>query len=146
MNLYGHVQVQIYFRTFFFQTKDPRCFQKYQFPKNVILGITLETNRDKDYNLVSKALIPSKRVLEFIKVEHPRKTITIEPIIKFDLIPLINMVKLIKPIRVYVGYDTKRSHLNEPKLAETNQLIEMLSKITTVKLKLIRESHIEVIT
>ena len=69
-------------RTFFFQTKNPKFFWDYIFPFNTILGITLESN--VYYRGISNAPNPWKRVFNFASLEHPRKFVTIEPIMEFD--------------------------------------------------------------
>ena len=127
-------------RTFFFQSKAPEVFKKYDFPSNVILGITLETNRD--YPNISKAPAPDKRYNDFLNLDHPRKAVTIEPIMEFDLFPMVMMIKNISPERVYIGYDSRKSNLNEPSLTKTNRLMNTI-KIhlpdCKIKTKLIRE-------
>jgi len=124
-------------RTFFFQTKNPRCFYEYNFPDNVILGITLESNRD--YPSISKAPSPFIRYMDFLCLSFERKIITIEPIMFFDIWILLEWIEKIKPERVYIGYDTKNSNLPEPKLYKTFWLCSELSKFTKVKTKLLRK-------
>jgi len=124
-------------KTFFIQTKDPNFFFKYDFPNNLILGITLETNRwTKD---ISKAPTPLAREMNFTRLKHSRKRVTIEPIMDFDLEVFVNMISLILPETVYIGYDTKKTKLPEPALEKTLELIERLRKFTIVKPKLLRE-------
>jgi DNA repair photolyase len=127
-------------KQFFFQTKDPSVFPKYDWPENVWHGITLETNRDEGYDLISKAPPPTKRV---INASYGRyvDVITIEPIMEFDLDIFVNFVKMLHPMRVYIGYDTKKSNLPEPPLKKTRQLIEELQKFVKVKPKLLREQY-----
>jgi len=124
-------------RTFFFQTKNPKFFRNYNFPKDVLLGITLESNRY--YNLISKAPKPWKRVFDFCFLEHPRKVITIEPILEFDFEMFLDWIREINPERVYVGYDTKKCGLPEPSLEKTKKLIKELERFTIVKTKYLRE-------
>lgn len=124
-------------RTFFFQTKDPCCFNLYDFPKNVMLGITLET--DRSYNSISKAPEPYKRYIEFLRVNHPRKVVTIEPILDFDGF-LLDWIKEIGPEKVYIGFDTKKCNLPEPQLWRVRLLISELSKFTKVKTKYMKEA------
>jgi hypothetical protein len=112
--------------TFFFQSKNPKCFQEYEFSGNCILGITLETNHSMGYELISKAPCPPKRFEDFCNVSHPRKSVTIEPILDFDLETLEEMIIRINPERVYVGYDTKKTGLPEPSLHKTKKLISDL--------------------
>jgi len=124
-------------RTFFFQTKNPRFFYDYNFPDNVMLGVTLESNRN--YPSISNAPSQFTRYLDFLGLSFEKKIITIEPILNFSLNIFVRWIKDIKPIRVYIGYDTKKSNLIEPSLKKTLELCEELSKFTKVKTKLLRK-------
>ena len=125
--------------TFFIQTKNPRYFNYFDtYPNNLILGITLETNRDEGYNKISKAPPPSKRIKDFKKLKHKKKRITIEPILDFDLAVFFNEIVEMKPEKVYIGYDTKNTKgMNEPPVWKTMNLIDQLSEFTRVKKKYI---------
>ncbi|MEM2130263.1 MAG: DUF5131 family protein [Candidatus Bathyarchaeia archaeon] len=127
-------------RLFMLQTKNPIVFQKFKFPPNVALTITLETNRDKDYRRISKAPLPSKRVRDFAAVKHERKFVTIEPILDFDVKEMVAALKQIQPERVYLGYDSKGCRLPEPSLGKVLKLEAQLKKFTKVKRKLIRKA------
>lgn len=127
-------------RTFLFQSKNPACFKKYDFPDNVILDVTLETNRNWLSWEVSDAPSVSQRYHAFLKVEHLHKIVTVEPALDFDLNTFFNWIRDINPMRVYVGYDSKDCMLSEPSLSKTKKLIRELSKITKVKTKLLREA------
>lgn len=120
-------------KTFFFQTKNPEIYYEYNFPKNVLLGITLESNRH--YPRISKAPTPYIRCSEFSKLNFPRKIITIEPILDFDFGVFLGWIKEINPERIYVGYDTKKNDLLEPTLHKTENLIHELKRFTKVKTK-----------
>jgi hypothetical protein len=124
-------------RTFFFQTKDPKVFEKYDFPENVLLGITLETDSDLNYDRISKAPPPMLRYKQFADLDvSNRKVVTIEPILVFSYQELfLAHIKEIGPERVYIGYDTKHSKLHEPLLFRTQNLIKELEKFTKVKQK-----------
>lgn len=122
-------------RTFFFQTKNPIMFKQYDFPDNVLLGITLETNIDKGYELISNAPLPSKRFKDFLDLEFDKKVITIEPILKFDHDIFVSWLKELNPERIYLGFDTKKSNLLEPTLQEAMKFYNELKLITKVKLK-----------
>lgn len=124
--------------TFFFQTKNPKWFQFYDFPKNVILGITLESNIH--YPLISSAPKPWKRAADFYFVCHPRKRVTIEPILRFDLRKLLAWVRDINPEIVYIGYDSRKNNLPEPPLHKVEAFMYELRMITKVKEKLIRKA------
>jgi len=125
-------------RTFFFQTKNPMCFQEWEFPDNVILGITLESNRH--YPTISKASAPWVRFRAFSIINHLRKSVTIEPILKFDFINLYGWILELYPERVYIGYDSKKNNLPEPPLKEVRKLITNLKRLTKVKEKLMRKA------
>lgn len=125
-------------KTFFFQTKNPVWYYKWEFPKNVLLGITLES--DIYYPEVSKAPRPHTRAIDFYFVCHPRKVITIEPILKFNSYRLFTWIRDIRPERVYIGYDSKKNNLPEPTYQKVRDFINNLSKITKVKEKLMREA------
>jgi len=61
--------------------------------------------------------------------------VTIEPIMDFDLIELVTIIKNIKPEWVNIGADSKGHNLPEPSKEKINALIEELKKITEVKIK-----------
>ena len=129
-------------RDFLIQTKNPKFLQDFKYSDNCILGITLETNRNIQYSKISEAPLPTLRAADFWKVEHPRKFITIEPIMDFDMNYLCNSIRDIKPERVYIGYNTKKSKLPEPTLQKTTYLIEALEILgIKVKTKLLRERY-----
>jgi len=120
-------------RDFLIQSKNPYCFLEDEFPSNVILGTTIETNRDDLYceNKISKAPPPSIRFLGIRSLQHPRKMITIEPILDFDLDKFVDLIFWCKPdlFRVYIGYDShpKENKLPEPPLSKTKELIKKLA-------------------
>jgi hypothetical protein len=117
---------------FLVQTKCPkRLFSKIDsFPENVAIDITLETNRDKDYDKMSKAELPSRRFQAFEEFRHATKFVTIEPILRFDENKILSWMKKLEPSRIYVGYESKglakKYHLPEPSLKETEDLMKTL--------------------
>lgn len=134
-------------RNFLVQSKNPACFRKYNFPENVILGTTIETNSDELIREISKAPSPQKRLTDLVKLKHPKKSITIEPILAFDLDTLVSWIEQIRDscekLIVYVGYDSHPNinKLNEPSEEKTRQLIKELRKRgIEVREKLIRKA------
>jgi len=122
-------------RTFLIQSKNPLCFAPYSFPENVILGTTIETNwvhfsfsKYRNYWNISKAPLPVYRCQAMIMLKHPRKAVTVEPILDFDLHVLLTWIVKIWPEFVYVGYDNHKCYLPEPPLQKTLHLIEELEK------------------
>ncbi len=135
-------------KTFMFQTKDPACYVLYLnyphaggesiVPENAILGTTIETTYDDEYERISQAPPPSERYeIMADDVDH-RKFVTIEPILDLDIDIMVGWIKDIEPEFVYVGYDTHNCKLPEPGLRKTKELIERLEKVTEVRPKTIR--------
>ena len=129
-------------KTFLIQSKNPKTFERVKFSENVILGITLETNKDDIYGDISKAPKSSQRYKDFCKIDHPRKMVTIEPVIEFDFEILDRWVKEIDPFLVWLGYDSKKGSLPEPGKTKVLKLKESLEDFgIQVKLKTIREAR-----
>lgn len=129
-------------KNFLIQSKDPSTFNRVKFPSNVILGTTIETNRDTLYSGISKAPSPSQRFKDFAEVDHPLKMITIEPVIVFDLDTMVSWMKEIKPCMIWLGYDSKKNNLPEPELKKVRELHWELSRAGfVVILKTIREAR-----
>ncbi len=120
-----------------------KTFERVVFPDNVILGITLETNRDKLNSNISKAPKPTQRFKDFMIIDHPRKMITIEPIVDFDLDVMVEWMKQINPHIVWMGYDSKsKCDFPEPSLDKFNSLHKKLEQAgIQVKLKTVREGR-----
>jgi len=114
---------------FLIQTKNPNGFFDVTFPKNVILGCTIESNRN--YPEISKAPSQEDR-LSIMKCLYKECKITnaflitIEPILEFDLLPFFNTLIEIHPWMVAIGYDNHHHCLPEPPLEKTLALIEAL--------------------
>jgi len=117
-------------KTFYLQSKQPKCFNPFidMLPENVILLTTLETNRDKDYEKISKAPKPSQRFEQFLNINYPRKVVTIEPLLDFDLEIFLDMILQIDPEYVWIGLNTrpKQVQLPEPSKEKFDALYEKL--------------------
>ena len=128
-------------KDFLLQSKNPRTFNRAIFPNNVVLGTTLETNRDDLYEGISKAPKPSRRYADFLKVKHPVKMITVEPVIDFDTDVMIAWIENINPCMVWLGYDSRKNHLPEPELKKVKSLYwELGRRGFTIILKEIRKA------
>ena len=131
-------------RTFYFQSKAPACFEQYlsDFSQgNTILLTTLETNRDQGYGAVSKAPVPSVRCSDFRRLQWPRKIVTVEPIMDFDVDSFAEMILSVHPEAAWVGYNSKPGsvRLPEPPLEKTERLISVLREAgIEVRPKLLR--------
>jgi len=125
---------------FLFLTKNPKRYMEFLdlYPGNVVLGATIETNRDYP---VSKAPPTTERYNFMKKLPFENKIVSIEPIMDFDLEPFVGWIRDINPVMVHVGYDNYHNNLVEPSLAKVNELIQHLSAFTKVKLLTLRESN-----
>lgn len=126
---------------FLIQSKDPATFNRTALPINVIVGTTIETNRDELYEGISEAPLPSKRYKDLLGVNHPYKMVTCEPVIDFDVDVMVAWIKNINPIMVWLGCDSKMNYLPEPELRKVKLLHWKLStQGFTVILKTIRKA------
>jgi len=117
-------------KMFHIQSKNPKVFDKYKWPKNVALGVTIETDDDDLYQKhnISKAPLPSVRYKDFLNVKHKHKMFCIEPIIDFGE-DLIKWIEDIDPVLVWLGYDSKNIGLPEPSKTKFWKLYEDLGKL-----------------
>jgi protein gp37 len=122
---------------FLFLTKNPSRYFEFlaKFPKNVVLGATVESNREYD---VCKAPSTLERFVMMSELAWEKKWIQIEPIMDFDLEDFTTWIKNIKPIVVTVGYDNYDSNLPEPSLEKTLKLVGELEKFTKVRKRTMR--------
>jgi hypothetical protein len=96
-------------QTFYLQTKQPECLAPFlgRLPKSAVLVTTLETNRDEGYRKVSQAPVPSERFRQFLALDYPRKVVTIEPVMDFDLDEFVSWIVRIRPEYVWLGYNSR---------------------------------------
>lgn len=113
---------------FLFCTKNPACFHNWnlRLPDNVVLAITIETNR---VNVFSKSPKPYYRFLNLFGIDHPHKMVSIEPIMDFDLPYLVGWIETLKPEIVEVGADNYHNNLPEPSPEKLNALLSSLREI-----------------
>ncbi|MBL7077756.1 MAG: DUF5131 family protein [Kiritimatiellae bacterium] len=117
-------------RTFLIQSKAPATFMRVKkWPRNVILGTTIETNRDDLCADVSTAPPPSKRFKDLLAVDHPVKMITLEPLMSFDVDILASWVEKIHPRMVWLGYQNHGDDLPAPPLERVRELHWRLSQL-----------------
>ncbi len=117
-------------KRFYLQSKRPECFLPHlaTLPPGAVLVTTLETNRDRGYEVVSaKAPLPSERYRQFLGLRYRRKIVTIEPVMDFDTEEFASWIIKIAPELVYLGFNSRNSPmLPEPsphKLAKLTGLI-----------------------
>jgi len=133
---------------FLFLTKNPRRYIKviesgWDFPSNVVLGATIESNRD--FLDISKAPPQSDRLYwmyKLSKMENVKNDlfISIEPILEFDFQEFYEVLRKINPWKIAVGYDNYGYKLPEPSLDTTIRFIEELEGFTDVEVKSLRRA------
>jgi hypothetical protein len=109
------------------QSKNPIRFLHYrpEFREGDMLGTTLETNRDT--SAYSKAPPPAERAEAMRMVFFKLQTfVTIEPIMQFDLVPFVRMIRAIRPQFVNIGADSKGHGLPEPTAEDVELLVRHL--------------------
>lgn len=124
---------------FFHLTKNPKRYFEFvdYFPKNAILGATIETNRLYPF---SKAPEVKERYDAMKWMDWKAKHISIEPIMDFDFDIFLKWIHEIKPTEISIGYDNYNSKLPEPSLDKVKQLISQMEGFTNVNLKSLREA------
>ena len=132
--------------TFLMLTKNPNRYLEFMgiMPANVVLGVTIETDRYPGTVAYTLAPSPMHRALNMweLKRLYPQvKTmVCIEPIMDFDLEMLTALIIGIQPAYVYIGYDNHGHKLSEPPLEKTQKLIEILKGFTQVREKTLRNT------
>lgn len=110
---------------FLLMSKNPKWFGGWRqsYTPNVVLGTTLETNRDYRF---STAPTPAMRTFHLERTRHPRKMVSIEPVMDFELEALVGMVERIRPEIIEVGADNYHHHLPEPPAWKLQHLFRFL--------------------
>jgi len=121
-------------REYYFQSKRPYTFWEIakRLPKAAIILTTLETNRNLGYaeSVGHIAPLPTDRYRSFDAIDYPRKMVTVEPIMDFDLHTFAGMLIDLAPEAVWIGYNSrpKQVQLPEPSEAKVVALIDLLLK------------------
>jgi DNA repair photolyase len=120
------------YNNYLWHTKNPARFLTipvWQFPPSSTFCTTIETNRI--YKDISKAPPPLERSLALEKFKS-KKMVTIEPIMDFDLIPFVELLRRCTPFQVNIGADSGNNGLPEPSPEKIQELITVLSRYTEV--------------
>jgi len=125
--------------TFLLLTKNPDRYRYFAWrylsraPHNIICGCTVES--DICYPEITKAPDPRYRLNYMTTLDVPRKMISIEPIMDFNLDLFVYTIWLINPEFVYIGFDNHNNDLPEPSIEKVDKLITELKKFTEVREK-----------
>lgn len=124
--------------TYLFQTKNPNRFHELLelgMPSNAIYGTTIETTDEKLSLEISKAPCVWYRYADLADLNMPKKMVSIEPIMDFNISTMIRWLFYIRPLFISIGADSKKHHLPEPPAGKIKELIQELQKFTEVKIK-----------
>lgn len=121
-----------YDNTYLLQSKNPKRFLdfiKFCPDETFLFGTTIETNRITD--VVNNRVYP----LQLLTVHGYKTMVSLEPIMGFDIEPLVKEIETVKPSFVSIGADSKGHNLPEPSPEKVEALITELKKFTEVKIK-----------
>lgn len=123
---------------YLFQTKNPGRFYDFEryLPESVILGTTIES--DIEHTAMGNAPPVVERALSIMSLAKDgyETTITIEPIMDFNVDWLVGLIARCDPDWINIGSNTNHKvKLPEPSPEKVLKLIEKLKKITEVKIK-----------
>ena len=118
--------------TYIFQTKNPASVIDYEvldfIPEKCLIGTTVES--DINYN-ISKAPVVSSRIESIADLSYNyaiKIFITVEPILRFNLPVLSDLIIQSDPEFVNIGADSKKSGLPEPTWNEVQELVDILEE------------------
>jgi DNA repair photolyase len=114
-----------YDNKYLFQTKNPCNFIDIDFPENTILCTTIESNRNY-FEIYNNAPKIENRIGAFEFFSNVLKTITIEPILDFDVDELLKIIIDINPFQVNIGADSKGHNLPEPSKEKLIEFIKLI--------------------
>lgn len=133
--------LECYENKYLFQSKNPSRMIEYlgYSPSfiDAVICTTIETNRWYP-EIMRDCPTPFVRSAAMELARRPRY-VTIEPIMDFDLVPMVELIKRCNPIQVNIGADSGRNGLPEPSRQKVEALIQELQKFTTIA----RKSNLE---
>ncbi len=122
---------------YLFQSKNPKRFKEFShwfYENRTILGTTIETNQEDLIIKHTGAPLVVDRVEAMMKLPF-EKMVTLEPLMDFDVVSLVALIKMTHPKWVNIGADSKGHGLPEPPASKIRALISELQKFTDVKQK-----------
>lgn len=119
------------------QSKNPYGFKEVEseFPRNIIIGTTIETNRKDLCKAVSNAPEPYWRVRGMLLFRRYLEMISVEPKMDCDPDVLASWIRAIGPNFVSIGADSGNNNLVEPTPNRVQDLIERIERHTLVLTK-----------
>lgn len=127
-----------YENKYLYQTKNPSRIVSMVSPLSygfdAVICTTIETNRFYP-EIMRNSPRSDERAEAMKELINFERYVTIEPIMDFDLAPMVELIKRCEPVQVNIGADSGNNHLPEPSSLAIGSLIEELEKFTKVKLK-----------
>jgi len=118
---------------YLFQSKNPIGMLEILDGIGAVSCATIETNRWYP-EIMQNSPRPDERASAMSHLTGD-KYVTIEPIMDFDLVPLVEMIKRCQPKQVNIGGDSGQSDLPEPGTEKILALVDALNKFTVVAKK-----------
>ena len=120
--------------TFVFQSKNTKRMYKFkdEFPPHVMLGTTIETNRDMSDISSAPDAYERKKWIHEMSVWDVETFITVEPILDFDLYGLAYILIDSYVNFVNIGADSKDNGLDEPTYDQVMELYDFITKAEVV--------------
>jgi hypothetical protein len=117
-----------------YQSKFPERFYflRNEFGDTDRFCTTIETNRV--YKEMGNTPDPQDRAYYLGEMPFNRY-LTIEPIMDFDLLQLVTLVRIVNPVQVNIGADSGNNHLPEPSKEKLHALIDELKTFTVIDQK-----------
>jgi hypothetical protein len=121
--------------SYLFQSKNPELAYLCEslLPEKSVLCTTIETNRTYSF-IMGNTPTPRERA-SAIGSFSGRRFVTIEPILDFDIDPMVELIKLCNPEQVNIGADSGNNGLPEPHFEKVLELVERLKCFTTIAKK-----------
>lgn len=121
---------------YLYQSKAPHRMKEFLLnsDNNVVVCTTIETNRHYQLIMAHSPNVEA-RVFGMEMLSRFRRFVTIEPILDFDLAPMVDLIKRCEPEQVNIGADSGNNNLPEPSYGKVLLLIDELKKFTTISKK-----------
>ena len=120
---------------YLFQSKYPQnflVFLRHNMPQ--VICTTIETNRWYP-DIMVESPRPEDRADSMSVLKGLSRFVTIEPILDFDLEPMVELIKRCEPEQVNIGADSGKNSLPEPSFEKVLELIGKLEEFTIISKK-----------
>ena len=121
---------------YLFQSKNPGRMNMYirTARLDAIVCTTIETNRHYP-EIMKNSPMPLIRAQWMELYSDLKHYVTIEPIMDFDHVELVRLIRMCNPVQVNIGADSGKNGLPEPSRMKIINLIEVLREFTKVEKK-----------